>query len=319
MTNKDLENNKDLEKHFFDYIQSEQVEKNRKRRWNNIFRVVKYGTILGAVAFALLKSTEGTGFKTPPHIASITMSGQIGDGLSVDAELFVPAIQRAFSSPGSTEIILKINSPGGSPVHSGRIYREIEFMQAQYPDKKVTAVIDDIGASGGYYIAAAANEIYADPASVVGSIGVISSSFGFTELMDQIGVERRVFVSGEYKSLLDPYSPVPEKSKEHWQTILDDTHKQFIQSVKAGRGEQIKAAGSEKTVFTGQVWNGRQALSLGLIDGYGSLESLTRSDDGGQKNIIDYTPQEDFIKQLSNRARIEFQTLISSLSAIKLF
>ena len=207
-------------------------------------------------------------------------------------------LRDAFEDTNTRGVILRINSPGGSPVQSGYVYDEIMRLKGLYPNVKVYAVISDIGASGAYYIAAAADEIYADKASLVGSIGVISSSFGFVDALDKLGVERRVFTSGENKAFLDPFSPLKKTDKAFWQNVLSVTHKQFIAQVKKGRGDRLK---STSKVFSGLIWTGEQALEMGLVDGLGSTGFVAR-EVIGEENIVDFTlkrsPFEEFADRL---------------------
>jgi len=196
-------------------------------------------------------------------------------------------LREAFEAEHSKGIIIRVNSPGGSPVQSGLVYREVQRLKQQYPEKKVYAVITDIGASGAYYISASADEIYADPASLVGSIGVVSDGFGFVGAMDKVGVERRVYTSGTNKAMLDPFSPEDPKQKEFFASILTDVHQQFIDAVKEGRGDRIK---DDEIVFSGLFWSGRQALELGLVDGLASPGQVAR-EIVGEEDIVDYTPR----------------------------
>ncbi len=177
---------------------------------------------------------------------------------------------------------------------------EIRFQRSQYPEKEVYAVIGDVGASGGYFIAAAADEIYAEKSSLVGSIGVISASFGFTQLMKEIGVERRVFTAGTNKSMLDPFSPIDPEQINDWKEVLEGTHDYFITAVKKGRGERLK---DSNEIFSGLIWNGQQAKELGLIDGYGSLHTLGRDVIGNEK-FINYSPAPDLLEELSGKVKV---------------
>ncbi len=182
--------------------------------------------------------------------------------------------------------MLIINSPGGSPVQSGYVYNEMDRLQEKYPEKKLYAVIKDIGASGAYYIAASADEIYADQASLVGSIGVISSGFGFEEAIKKLGVEHRVFTAGTNKNFLDPFEPLKEEQVKFWESVLAVTHKQFIDKVKQGRGDRLTSADE---VFSGLIWSGEQALGMGIIDGLGSPGQVAR-DVVKVEKVVDYTP-----------------------------
>jgi protease-4 len=274
-------------------------EQKKSRRWGIFFKLLTFAYITLVLVSVLQnqKGAEGVNFKEP-HTAIVKVNGVIADDEEASANNIVSGLRRAFKSEGASAIMLVINSPGGSPVQAGYVYDEIKRLREKYPDKKVYAVIKELGASGGYYIAAAADEIYADKASLVGSIGVTAASFGFVDLMEKIGVERRDFTSGEHKSFLDPFAPLNEEEKAFWGTVLEKTHNQFIRIVKEGRGERLNE--SDK-LFSGLIWNGEQALELGLVDGLGSPGSVSR-DIIGEEKLKDYTPRlsplEEFTRQL---------------------
>lgn len=196
-------------------------------------------------------------------------------------------------------VILRINSPGGSPVQSGYVYDEIRRLRSLHPDIKLYAVISDLGASGAYYIASAADQIYADKASLVGSIGVTAAGYGFVGTMEKLGVERRTYTSGEHKSFLDPFQPQKADETQFWQGVLDTTHRQFIASVKQGRGDRLKDK-DHPELFSGLVWSGEQALPLGLIDGLGSASSVAR-DVIGEKELVDFTVEESPFDRFSKK------------------
>jgi protease-4 len=219
------------------------------------------------------------------HVAVIDVFGVIAAEQEANAGAINTALRKAFKDDHTQAIILNINSPGGSPVQSGYVYDEIKRLRAQYESVKVYAVIGDIGASGAYYIAAAADEIYADKASIVGSIGVISASFGYVGVMEKLGVERRVFSAGDNKGMLDQFSPLSQPHVEHWQSLLGVTHQQFISQVKAGRGDRLK---DDPAIFSGLMWTGEQALEQGLVDGLGSPSYVAR-EVIGEDNMLDYT------------------------------
>ncbi|WP_298636726.1 S49 family peptidase [uncultured Umboniibacter sp.] len=240
-----------------------------------------------------------SGDQTAPHIAVLSLKGDVGSGGGVDADVLIPALQRAFEASLSKAVLLKIDSPGGSPVHADRIYNEIDRLQTLHPNKPVYAVIGDLGASAAYYIAAAADEIHVNPSSVVGSIGVISSSFGFTELMDKVGVERRVITSGTNKSLMDPYQPLPESLRVYWETMLGEVHENFIEAVIEGRGERLSYEHPDfPDIFTGLVWTGSRSVELGLADGFATPMELAATS-GIDHNEVNYTPTRDFLSALS--------------------
>ncbi|EEW08396.1 Periplasmic serine protease [Vibrio mimicus VM603] len=316
--NKEITWEKELIEKYMFTLHKEQV---KDRRWRTMLRVLRAsGFVLLMIGFIILASNPGgmpwqSAKAGAPHTAYINIRGEIAAGTLADTDHLIPSIQAAFDNPNSQAIVLRINSPGGSPVQAGRIYDEVKAQRALHPEKKVYAIIDDIGASGGYYIASAADEIYADRASLVGSIGVISSGFGFTGLMDKLGIERRAITSGEHKALLDPFSPLTSDMKKFWEGVLSKTHQQFIERVKAGRGDRLK---DDPEVFSGLLWNGEQAKDIGLIDGLGSLNSVAR-DVIHQSNLVDYTPTEDIIRRLTQRAKLEASSFVQELSAVKVY
>jgi len=205
-------------------------------------------------------------------------------------------LNRAWEAESAAVVVLHINSPGGSPVQSQRIYVEIMRLREQ-GDKPIIAVIEDVGASGAYYIAAAADEIVASPVSLVGSIGVIYAGFGFEEAIERIGVERRVVTAGENKAFLDPFKPLDDDAEAFWQGVLSQTHRQFIDDVRAGRGERLS---DSPDIFSGLIWSGEQSMELGLVDQLGSLEQVAR-EQVGDTNLVDYTPSLDPFERLTRR------------------
>jgi len=288
------------------------VEQRRARRWGIFFKSLTF-----AYLFALLGifwfGQDISGDIAPAakeHVAVVEVKGTIADGEEANADRIIWSLRKAFEDENSKAVIMRINSPGGSPVQSGYIYDEVKRLRAIYPDKKAYAVIMDIGASGAYYIAAAADEIYADKASLVGSIGVISSSFGFVDLMDKLGVERRSMTAGDSKAFLDPFSPLKDTDRDFWQSVLNTTHQQFIEQVKKGRGDRLKA---DERVFSGLVWSGEQALELGLIDGLGSSSYVAR-ELVGVDELMDYSPQGSPLDQIIDRLGVSVaNTFITKL------
>lgn len=282
-------------------VNSLNVEHRRARRWGIFFKLLTF-SYLFALLWLFWSSSDIDADSMVPqaHTAVVDVSGPIMDGEEASADAIVTALRNAFKAERSHAVVMRINSPGGSPVQSGYVYDEIKRLRSLYPQKKLYAVITDIGASGAYYMAAAADEIYADKASLVGSIGVISSSFGFVELIDKIGIERRTLTAGENKAFLDPFSPLKEEDREFWQTVLETTHQQFIAQVKAGRGDRLKG-GDE--LFSGLVWTGEQALELGLIDGLGSTSMVAREIVGVEK-LVDYTARPQPLDRIIERLGI---------------
>ena len=266
------------------------------RRWRNFFRL-SWLLLVMAIAYAIFAARNLATTPTGPHTALIEVRGEIAAGAEASAENLLPGIKTAFEDAGAKAIVLRINSPGGSPVQAGIINDEIRRLKALHKNKKVYAVVEETCASGAYYIAAAADEIYADKASIVGSIGVLMDSFGATGLMEKIGVERRLLTAGENKGIGDPFSPLPPKQREYIQTMLDQIHQQFIAVVKAGRGNRLKET---PETFTGLFWNGEQALRMGLIDHLGNLDYVAREVIKAEE-VIDYTPKENVAERLAKR------------------
>jgi protease-4 len=222
------------------------------------------------------------------HTALIEINGTIDDEGSGSADTVIPSLNKAFSDAGSAAVVLRINSPGGSPVQAGIIVDEIQRLKKGYPNKPLYVVVDEICASGGYYIAAAADKIYVNKASIVGSVGVLMDGFGFTGLMDKLGVERRLLTAGENKGFLDPFSPQSDKQKQHALAMLNEIHEQFISVVRAGRGKRLK---ENPEIFSGLYWTGAKAVEMGLADGFGTVDTVAR-DVVKAEDIIDYTAHE---------------------------
>ncbi|SFU90399.1 signal peptide peptidase SppA [Halomonas korlensis] len=274
------------------------VEQRRTRRWKLFFRFFFLALLLASLAvifyglFGLSSATAPTG----PHLGVVEVKGVIDGDSPANAERVIEGLNRAWEAEGSQAVVLQIDSPGGSPVQSQRIYAEVMRLREQ-GDKPIIAVIEDIGASGAYYIAAAADEIIAAPASLVGSIGVIFSSFGFEEAIERLGVERRLYAAGDNKGFLDPFSSVAPEQQEFWETVLETTHRQFIDDVREGRGDRLA---DNDNLFSGLVWSGEQALDLGLVDSLGSLHGLSRQR-LGDVQLRDYTPSLDPFERISRQ------------------
>ncbi len=238
-----------------------------------------------------------------PHIGLIHLKGPIGEGnffsTKNTSDRIIHNLRLAFSNPKLTAVILRVNSPGGSGVQAAHIYDEIQYLRKTHPTIPILAVCDDLCTSAAYWAASACNKIYASPASLVGSIGVISEGMGYVKQLDKGGIERRVFKSGQNKDFLDPYSPLNPEHVRIMEGLLSDGHQQFIEAVKIGRGKRLKSVDQNKTLlFSGRMWTGRQALTLGLIDGLGSMHAVAR-DRLKITNIVDYTTQPHFLHQLT--------------------
>ena len=266
-------------------------EQRAKRRWGIFFKLV--GVSIFLAVFFMAKSLDFSGSDSVPvesHAALIRINGVIQSEGKASAENIIAALQKAFAESNTVGIILRINSPGGSPVQAGRVYDEMLRLRQKHPDKPVHVVVEEMCASGGYYIAAAANNIYVDKASLVGSIGVLANGFGFTGLMDKIGIERRLITSGKNKAFMDPFSPQNPQQRQYVQNLIDEIHRQFIAVVKTGRGDRLK---ENEDTFSGLVWTGTKAIELGLADDLGNVESVAR-DILKTRNIVDYTEEEKF-------------------------
>lgn len=269
------------------------VEQKKARRWGILFKSLTFAYLFIVLGmFAVGASRRGGSLANESHVATIRVEGVISADEAANAGGIGQALREAFENEHARAVILAINSPGGSPVQAGYIYDEMMRLKGLYPDKKLYAVIADIGASGGYYIAAAADQIYADKASLVGSIGVTASGFGFTGTLDKLGVERRHFSAGEHKSFLDPFSPLKEEEKAFWQNTLQEIHQQFIAAVRLGRGDRLVESDQ---LFSGLIWSGEQALALGLIDGLGGVRFVAR-DIVGEEELRDYTIKKSPLK-----------------------
>ena len=263
-------------------------EQRARRRWGIFFKLATLTVVCVAIWLAVdygNSTTETVG----AHTALIEIDGTIeSGGGSGAADSVIPALNRAYADADSVGIILRINSPGGSPVQAGMINDEMQRLRKAFPQKPLYVVVDEMCASGGYYIAAGADKIFVNKASIVGSIGVLMDGFGFTGLMDKVGVERRLLTAGENKGFLDPFSPQTVKQKEYAQVMLNEIHQQFISVVRKGRGTKLKET---PETFSGLFWSGAQAVELGLADGFGTVNSVARLELKAE-DIVDYTQHE---------------------------
>ncbi len=265
-------------------------EQRAARRWTIFFRFAFLGlALLGLWALYDFNLDGGDAESLGRHTALIEINGSIDAEGSGSADAVIPAMNKAFSDAGSVALVLRINSPGGSPVQAGIIVDEIVRLRRAYPHKPVYVVVDEICASGGYYIAAAADKIYVNKASIVGSVGVLMDGFGFTGAMEKLGVERRLLTAGENKGFLDPFSPQSDKHKAHAQAMLNEIHQQFISVVRSGRGKRLKET---PETFSGLFWSGAKAVEMGLADGFGTVDIVAR-DVVKAEDIVDYTAHEN--------------------------
>lgn len=270
------------------------TEQRRARRWRNFWRFTWIALILGAI-WMLGREASSTSI-SGPHTAVVEIKGEIASGADASAEFVIAAMRSALEDQGSRALVLLINSPGGSPVQAGMITDEIVRLKALH-QKPIYAVVEESCASAAYYIASAADEIFVDKASIVGSIGVLMDGFGFTGVMEKLGVERRLLTAGENKGMLDPFSPLSESQRAHAQSMLDQIHAQFIAVVKRGRGERLHAT---PETFSGLFWTGEQAIQMGLADKLGSLDMVAR-EIVKTEDIIDYTRRDNVAERLAKR------------------
>ena len=271
-------------------------EQKRARRWGIFFKMLTfvYVTFLIVVAFEWRGDGDLTGGK---HTALVELNGVIESKGEASAEKITGALQSAFKDKDTQGVILRINSPGGSPVQSGIIYDEVRRLRGIHPNTPLYVVVEDICASGGYFVAASADRIYVNKASIVGSIGVLMDGFGFTGTMEKLGVERRLLTAGDNKGMLDPFSPIDPKQKEFALSMLNDIHQQFIAVVKQGRGKRLK---DSPEIFSGLFWTGQKSVEMGLADGFGSVESVAR-DVIKAEQIVDFTEKSNTVERIAKR------------------
>lgn len=283
-------------------------EQRRARRWGIFFKLLTFAYI-GGIIYLYSNVSMTDAHINEKHTALVELNGVIADNEIANADSIITALRDAFDNENSAGVILRINSPGGSPVQSGYIYDEIRRLREKHPDTLLYAVITDICASGCYYIASAADEIYADKASIVGSIGVRMDNFGFVDAMKMLGVERRILTAGENKALLDPFLPENEKAKAHMQVMLTEIHKQFINAVKTGRGDRLDT--SVEGLFSGLIWTGEAAVSIGLIDELASSSHVAR-EVIGEETIVNYTVKQDIFERFAQRLGSTVAQVISA-------
>jgi len=280
-------------------------EQKRTRRWGIFFKSLTFLYLF--VLLIMINQTPGDNRSTSgKHTALVELKGVIAPGSEASADNIVTALRDAYEDPDTAGVILRVNSPGGSPVQSGYIYDEILRLREMYPDTPMYAVISDIGASGGYYVAAAAEKIYADQASLVGSIGVRMDNFGFVEAMKKLGIKRRTLTAGKNKAMLDPFSPENPEVTKHLTELLNSVHSQFINAVKQGRGDRLKEVDG---MFSGLIWTGDQSVEIGLVDELGNSSYVAR-EIIGEENIVNFTVQPDFLERFSKRIGAEMSALL---------
>jgi protease IV len=270
-------------------------EQRRARLWGIFFKLLTFAYVTLFLIMAVDWKTEVGGGKK--YTAMVEVNGLIAPGTDASAEKITSALQAAFKDKSTQGVVLRCNSPGGSPVQAQTIYDEMKRLRKKYPEIPLYAVIEDVCASGGYFVAVGADQIYVGQSSIVGSIGVLMNGFGFTGLMDKLGIERRLVTAGENKGMLDPFSPLDEKDKAHIKTLMGDIHQQFIGVVKEGRGKRLKES---PEIFSGLIWTGQRSVDLGLADGFGSLEYVAREVIKAEE-IRDFTITEGIGEKLARR------------------
>jgi len=283
-----------LEKVLLESIREQRIA----RRWNIGFKLafLAYLGLALWMAFNPLSSSRSGG-GTGAHTAVIKVDGLIAEGSRANADSIIKALKAAADDKATKGIVLKMNTPGGTPVQAAYVFEAIRTLKKDHPKLPIMAVVTDLCASGGYYIAAAADKVFVNPSSIVGSIGVIMNGFGFVGAMEKLGVERRALTAGDHKALLDPFMAVRPTEKAHVQTVLDAIHQQFIAAVREGRGTRLKES---PELFSGLVWSGSEAVALGLVDGYGDVRSVAEKEIGAAE-LADFTEKEDWFERLSQR------------------
>jgi protease-4 len=273
------------------------AERRRSRRWSIFFRSV--AAVLAGLFLIAVLALGGFGQKVclDRCTAVVRVDGEIAERGRASASNVISGLRQAFEYPQVKGVIVAIDSPGGSPVQAGQIYDELRRLRAKHPDKPAVAVVQDMAASGGYYIAAGADQIFVDKASLVGSIGVIMQGFGFSGAIDKLGIERRVITSGERKGFLDPFRPLQPADEQHIRGILDEVHGQFVKAVRDGRGAKLKES---PELFTGLVWTGARAIELGLADALGSVDSVAREVIKAEE-VVDFTLEESLPDRVARR------------------
>ena len=272
-------------------------EQRRARLWGIFFKLLTFAYITVIILMAVDWRGRAELARGVKHTALVEINGLIAPGTDASADKVSMALQAAFKDKNTQGVVVRINSPGGSPVQAHGIYDEMRRLRQKYPDIPLYAVVEDLCASGGYYIAASADRIFVNKASLVGSIGVLMDGFGFTGTMEKLGVERRVYTAGANKAFMDPFSPPNEKHREFTQAMLGEIHAQFIDVVKKGRGKRLK---DNPDTFTGLIWTGAKSIEMGLTDAYGTVDSVARDVIKAEK-IVDYTEKENVAERLAKR------------------
>jgi protease-4 len=286
-------------------------EQRRARRWNIFFKALLALYLLALLFLYMPSDWSSISKSSEKHTALVELSGIIASKAEASADTVIKGLRNAFDDTNTAGVILRANSPGGSPVQSGYIYQEIKRLRELHPDTPLYAVVTDVCASGCYYVASAADKIYVDKASIVGSIGVRMDSFGFVGSMEKLGVERRLYTAGENKGFLDPFTPAKESDVRHVEKLLEDIHEQFKTAVMEGRGDRLQ---QQSDLFSGLVWTGEESLPMGLVDAIGSPGYVAR-EVIGEEEIIDFTEKPDLLERLSDRIGVAMAKGLGELFA----
>ncbi|MEN8132433.1 MAG: S49 family peptidase [Pseudomonadota bacterium] len=283
------------------------LEQRRARRWGIFFKLLTFVYLTVLLVMVVDIDYEDTD-KDKKHTALVELKGVIFAGEEAGSDIVIAGLRAAFKDKNTKGVLLRINSPGGSPVQAGYIYDEIKRLRKKYPDILVYAVIADIAASGGYYVAAATDKIYADKASIVGSIGVRMDSFGFVDTIEKLGIERRLLTAGEHKALLDPFLPLSATEQGHVQRLLNEFHGQFIDVVKQGRGDRLQ---DDERLYSGLVWSGEESVKLGLVDAIGSAGFVSREVIGAEE-VKEFTKKRDWLERFADRIGVAMTRIIET-------
>ncbi|MGR9114436.1 MAG: signal peptide peptidase SppA [Gammaproteobacteria bacterium] len=289
------------------------TEQRRARRWGVFFKLLMFVYLLaifGVAMYPQFKEDFGVGDAGDGHTAVIDVVGVIAEDKEANADVIIQGLRDAVKDKNTKGIILHINSPGGSPVQSDYVYNEIRRLKKDHPELPVISVVSDICASGGYYIASAADKIYVNQASIIGSIGVVMNGFGFVDVLDKLGVERRLLTAGAHKAMLDPFSPTNEAETRHMQRLLNQVHSQFINAVRTGRGERLK---ENEEMFSGLVWTGKEGVELGLADDFGNDRFVAKTVIGAEK-LVNFTPHERLLDRLAGKLGASFGQALGAFS-----
>ncbi|WP_410497399.1 S49 family peptidase [Chitinibacter sp. S2-10] len=292
-------------------------EQRSARRWGIFFKFLTFAYLfmIAGLMLGWIGDEDAESASSGAHVAVVDLNGEISAGGDASSEMVLHGLKNAFEDRNSKAVILRANSPGGSPVQSGMMYDEIVRLKKQHPKIPFYVVVEDVCASGCYYTAVAGDKIFADKASIVGSIGVLMDGFGFTGTMDKLGVERRLITAGANKGFLDPFSPQSEEQKQKAVTMLAEVHQQFINVVKQGRGKRL--ASNNPDIFSGLVWSGETGVKLGLVDGLGSVSSVAR-DIVKVDNVVDFTPQPSYADRLARQLGVAAATTLGAKLDIRL-